>query len=66
MKLIYDFRLALKHTGSFDFDSPGVLNNETYKTIAGLDQDTLFNYSQYVSKFVYFELQIILIICRRS
>ena len=46
LKLIDDFRLALKHAGSFDFDDPGVLDNETYKTITGLDQGTLFNYSQ--------------------
>ncbi|CAF4533166.1 unnamed protein product, partial [Rotaria sp. Silwood2] len=36
-KLIDDFRLALKHAGSLDFDDPGALDNETYKTITGLD-----------------------------
>ena len=46
LKLIDDFRLALKHAGSFDFDDPGAVDNETYKTITGLDQGTLFNYSQ--------------------
>ena len=46
LKLIDDFRLALKRAGSFDFDDPGVLDNETYKTITGLDQCTLSNYSQ--------------------
>ena len=49
LKLIDDFRLALKHVGSFDFDDPGALDNETYKTITGLDQGTLFNCSQYFS-----------------
>ena len=66
VKLIDDFRLALKHAGSFDFDDPEALDNETYKTITGLDQGTLFNCSHYVSQFIYFELQIILMICRRS
>ena len=46
VKLIDDFCLALKHAGSFDFDDPGAVDNETYKTITGLDQGTLFNYSQ--------------------
>ena len=27
VKLIDDFRLALKHAGSFDFDSPSALDN---------------------------------------
>ena len=49
VKLIDDFRLALKHAGSCDFHDPGALDNETYKTITGLDQDTLFNCSHYVS-----------------
>ena len=31
LKLIDDFRLTLKHAGSFDFDDPGALDNETYK-----------------------------------
>ena len=43
VKLIDDFRSALKHAGSFDFDDPGALDNETYETITGLDQGTLFN-----------------------
>ncbi|CAF1231138.1 unnamed protein product [Rotaria magnacalcarata] len=38
-KLIDNFRLALKHAGSLDFDDPGALENETYKTITGLDRD---------------------------
>ena len=46
VKLIDDFRLALKYAGSFDFDDPGTLDNETYKTITGLNQGTLFNYCQ--------------------
>ena len=46
VKLTDDFRLALKRAGSFDCDNPGALDNETYKTITGLDQGTLFNYSQ--------------------
>ena len=46
VKLIDDFRLALKHAGSFDYDDPGALDNETYKTITGLNQGTLFNCSQ--------------------
>ena len=46
LKLIDDFRLALKHAGSFDFNDSGARDNETYKTITGLDQGTLFNYSQ--------------------
>ena len=46
VKLIDDFRLALKRAGSFDFDDPGAVDNETYKTITGLDQGTLFNCSQ--------------------
>ena len=46
LKLIDDFRFALKHGGSFDFDDPEALDNETYKTITGLDQGTLFNCSQ--------------------
>ena len=66
VKLIDDFRLALKHAGSFDFDDPGALDNETYKTITRLDQGTLFNCSHYVSQFIYFEFQIILMICWRS
>ena len=60
VKRIDDFRLALKHNGSFDFDDPGTLDNETYKTTYGLDQGTLFNCSHYVSKFIYSELQITL------
>ena len=66
MKLIDNFRLALKHTDSFDFDDPETLDNETYKTTTGLDQSTLFYCSNYVSQFVYFELQSILMICWRS
>ena len=46
VKLIDDFRLALKYAGSFDFDDPGALDNETYKTITRLNQGTLFNCSQ--------------------
>ena len=46
VKLIDDFRLSLKHASSFDFDDLGTLDNETYKTITGLDQGTLFYYSQ--------------------
>ena len=46
VELINDFRLALKHAGSSDFDDPGALDNETYKTITRLDQGTLFNYCQ--------------------
>ncbi|CAM4751413.1 unnamed protein product [Rotaria magnacalcarata] len=38
-KLIDNFRLALKHAGSLDFDELGALDNETYKTITGLDRD---------------------------
>ncbi|CAF3410320.1 unnamed protein product [Rotaria socialis] len=38
-KLIANFRLALKHAGSLDFDDPGALENETYTTITGLDRD---------------------------
>ncbi|CAF4590004.1 unnamed protein product, partial [Rotaria socialis] len=37
-KLIANFRLALKHAGSLDFDDPGALENETYTTITGLDR----------------------------
>ena len=48
VKLIDDFCLALKHAGSFDFDDPEPLHNETYKTITGLDQGTLFNCSHYM------------------
>ena len=66
VKLIDDFRLALKHASSLDFDDLGILDNETYKIITGLDQDTLFNCSHYVSQFFYFELRIILMICWRS
>ena len=53
LKLIDDFRLALKHAGSFDFDDPGALDNETYKTITGLDQGTLFKYSQCFSVYLF-------------
>ena len=45
VKLIDDFRLALKHARSFDYDDRGALDNETYKTITGLDQGALFNCS---------------------
>ncbi|CAF2874624.1 unnamed protein product [Rotaria sp. Silwood2] len=41
-KLIDDFRLTLKHAGSLDFDDPGALDNETYKTITGLDRGPFF------------------------
>ncbi|CAF5031742.1 unnamed protein product, partial [Rotaria magnacalcarata] len=38
-KLIDDFRTALQYAGSLDFDDPGALDNENYKTITGLDRD---------------------------
>ena len=36
VKLIDDFRLAVKHTGSFDFDDPGAPDNETHKQLLDL------------------------------
>ena len=66
VKLTDSFRLALKHTSSFDFDGPGTLDDETYKTITRCDQGTLFNRSHHDSKFIYFELQIISMICWKS
>ena len=53
VKLIDDLRWALKHAGSFDFDDPGALDNDTYKTITGLDQGTLFNCSQCFSVYLF-------------
>ena len=63
VKLIDDFRLTLKHAGSLDFDDSGALDNETYKTVTGLNQGILFNCSHYISQLVYSELQTILTIC---
>ena len=57
VKLIDDFRLAVKHAGSFDFDDPGAVDNGTYKTITGLDQGTLFNCSQCFSVCLFWNLR---------
>ena len=61
LKLIDDFRLALKHAGSFGFDDLGALDNETCKTITGLNQGTLFNcwafpWETYQNKHKHFQM----------
>ena len=36
--LMADFRLAINSAKSFDFDNPGSLDDESYKTITGLSR----------------------------
>ena len=36
--LMSDFRLTINSTKSFDFDNPGSLDDESYKTITGLSR----------------------------